>query len=160
MLICLLLTKLQQDPLLPNNLSCVNVHSKKADKFCLCYIPITQALWYTGSYINHTARTLPCSVFEGPTQAVWHHCFSSFWWSQWAIWKQEETHDANEDCWQVIINVALIAFSSKGPSMSHSIIRLNRSSCKCGVLFKRYPSVISNAQVPCLSTLSIRLRGH
>lgn len=28
-----------------------------------------------------------CSVFKGPMQAVWRHYFSSFWWSQWAIWK-------------------------------------------------------------------------
>lgn len=44
--------------------------------------------------------------------------------------------------------------------MSHSIILLTRSSCKCGVLFKGYPSVINNKQVPCPSSLSIRLRGH
>lgn len=74
--------------------------------------------------------------------------------------KQEESYDANEGCWQVIINVAPNAFSSRGPCMSHSIILVTRSSCKCGVLFKGYPSVINNRQVPCLFSLSICLRGY
>lgn len=44
--------------------------------------------------------------------------------------------------------------------MSPSIILQTRSSCKCGVLFEGYPSAINNRQVPCLSSLSIHLRGH
>ena len=74
--------------------------------------------------------------------------------------KQEESCDANGGCWQVIINVAPVAFSGKGPCTSHSIILLTRSPCKCGVLFKGYPSVINNGHVPCLFSLSKRLRGH
>lgn len=110
--------------------------------------------WYTSFLINHSVWALPCSVFTGCT--ISHH--SAVCSEQYE--KQEKSHDANESFWQVIINVVSIAFSNKGPCMSHSIILLTRSSCKCGVLFKGYPSVINNRQVPCLSSLSIGLKGH
>lgn len=71
----------------------------------------------------------------------------------------ESKNDANGNCRQVIINVDPILLCSEGPCMSHSIILLTSSSCKCGVLFKGYPSAINYEQVNRLS-LSIYLMGN
>lgn len=66
---------------------------------------------------------------------------------------RESKRDANEGCWQVI-NVVPISLCSKGPCVSPSIILLTRSSCRCGVLFKGYPS----ASPPSLLIINISHR--
>lgn len=114
--------------------------------------------WYINFSIHHSVGALQCS--EDPRRqpgVTISHCSDG---RSEHYEKQEGSCDANGGLLTSYYKCCSHCIEQHGPCMSHSIILLTRSSCKCGVLFKGCPSVIKNGQVSCLCSLSIRLRGR